>query len=295
MKSIFSDKKIVFAFVAALATALILVLLLRSNRPSPKTMGRILADFYTADALLLEHNVLSDTDRFQEDAYHTILSHYGLSKADYDSAIAWYSRHPVEFAEAYERTVAILTERDMRASQYAEAEDSIERVLSHIIDSITTKFGTWPFSIKFPIKPEDAQMAHVSHLPDNIGELSYSFPVDSIRGGDMILRGKYSFVKSISPSDDLPLNMLRVHYADGSADSVSSKIETFRKVTTRESETILHVSPDKPVVSLDVVLLRVGLIDDVCGTLTGVSLCHMPYNPADSVHNDFIITSLFSY
>lgn len=55
-------------------------------------------------------------------AYDSIYHKYGITRADYDSTVAYYLRHPKEYEEIYARVIANLKDYSSRKQEQHKAE-----------------------------------------------------------------------------------------------------------------------------------------------------------------------------
>ncbi len=161
---------------------------LRTSVPNEKTMSRILADIYTADALVQEGlGNYYKKEKLEESLYSSIFSHYGLSKAQYDEAVLYYTAKPEKWSEIYEKAISILSVREGELSAFAAKCDSADLSLSNLTDSITTKFGKWASTIRLPLAKEDTLNKYVSRLGGSMSQIAVNIHIDSIRGGHITI------------------------------------------------------------------------------------------------------------
>ncbi len=270
---------------------------LRTSVPNEKTMSRILADIYTADALVQEGlGNYYKKEKLEESLYSSIFSHYGLSKAQYDEAVLYYTAKPEKWSEIYEKAISILSVREGELSAFAAKCDSADLSLSNLTDSITTKFGKWASTIRLPLAKEDTLNKYVSRLGGSMSQIAVNIHIDSIRGGHITLSEKYTFTqKLIQVSDTLPRVMLCVLYADSLTDSTWVDIVSEKKVSQKEVSITIDLRDSVDLIGATAILLRTDSLDKVRGTLSNVSLSHVPYYPSDSVKLEIERPQLFRY
>ncbi len=111
-----------------------------------------------------------------------------------------------------------------------------------------------------------------------------------------ILSEKYTFTqKLIQVSDTLPRVMLCVLYADSLTDSTWVDIVSEKKVSQKEVSITIDLRDSVDLIGATAILLRTDSLDKVRGTLSNVSLSHVPYYPSDSVKLEIERPQLFRY
>lgn len=309
-------KKVVISICAAVVLALAALLLyphLTSRMPSERRMARIMADIYTADAILQECQSKGQKDKTIEMTYHTVLDHYGLTKADYDSAVAWYSLRPKSFSSVYERVVAILSTREDMVRTVAERVDSIERRIEEINDSLTTDLLGGKLTISLPLEAKDDSLK--SFLLPNAKKYTRAektFPLDSLRGGRIDLSYKYTISNPgdkskaklkvarpnvTSPVYKYPDAYMRVivSYADTTETRDSLIISVSRSVVQREAKLSVNIPDSLVATSARVVFFENSGLKDMTMMMKDVKLTYKPYDVVDTTNYDSIIPSLFAY
>ena len=76
----------------------------------PETLVPVLIDMHLVYALqtrTIIRNLARDVDSI--DAYSYIYDKYDITRVEFDSTIAWYSRHPKRFTEIYDQVIMQLT------------------------------------------------------------------------------------------------------------------------------------------------------------------------------------------
>ena len=142
-----------------------------------------------------------------------------MTKADYDSAVTWYSRHPAEYSEVYERTVAILSSREAVFKRFAEQRDSLTKRIKFINDSVRVSLGKWPKFVRMPLGEKDTISRYVRPSLKHAESIDLEFDIDSRSGGFLTYTSRYSFPKGLGDGDTI-CTVLSVGYSDGSRDSV---------------------------------------------------------------------------
>lgn len=311
-----SKTKIAIAVICAAALALAAYLAypyLAPPAPREKKMARIMADIYTADAILQEYQNKGQKDKTIERVYHTVLDHYGLTKADYDSAVAWYSRNPKKFAAVYERVVAILTTRESLVKDVAESVDSIEKRIEEINDSLTADLLGQKLSISLPLAAgADSLKAYLHPGAKKYTSLERTFDLDSVSGGHIDVSYKYTISNpgdkekakkvakpqakgpAVSKYPDAFLRVI-VAYADTTETRDSVVIGVSRRVVQREAKLSVNLPDSSVATSARVVLFENSGLKDMEMSLRDVKVTYKPYDVVDTTNYDSLIPSLFAY
>lgn len=314
-----SKKKILVISIAAIAVLAIAAAVayphLAPPAPSERRMARIMADIYTADAILQEAPSRGQKDKTIEQTYHTVLSHYEMTKAEYDSAVAWYARQPKKFASVYERVVAILTQREAMVKEVAERVDSIEKRVQEINDSLTTDFIGHKFNINLPLKPEADSLK--TYLKPNAkkyttAETTLDFDTITIKGGHLDVAYKYTIsnpgdkTKTKPKPQGKPTTSVVTKYPDAYlrvivsyADTVETRdsvvIAVSRRVTQRNANLTVNLRDSVQATKARVVFFENKNLKDMEMVLREISLTYKPYDVVDTTNYDSIIPSLFAY
>ncbi len=87
---------------------------------SSRQMRRVLVDLHKTDAVL-QANGLQHGHNAQEDAcYALVLERHGITQAQFDSSLVWYTNHPQIFDKIYPKVVAELEkEKEEFAAEHA--------------------------------------------------------------------------------------------------------------------------------------------------------------------------------
>ena len=92
----------------------VLTVLLTGCRPrgilSSRQMRSVLVDLHKTDALLQVHGLQHGHD-FEEDRYYAaVLEEHGITQAQFDSSLVWYTHHPQLFDKIYPKVLNDLHE-----------------------------------------------------------------------------------------------------------------------------------------------------------------------------------------
>lgn len=273
---------------AALITAAVIAFFVftsRSDVPSHKRMAAIMADVYMVDATVQSRGQLfgKDAQLTAESAYKSVLSRYGLTKSEFDSIVAWYSRHPDEYSEVYLDVVSILSEKEAAFSTILAKRDSINQRIESLRDSIRQNIWDYSKVIRLPLKDTDT-------VPS---DLVFDYPLDSLRGGWVTFYTEYVFPRRNEATDTAYMQLI-VQYRDTIADTISTTFE--RSYISKKNELKLDISDTIPAVALKAQLMKSEQLKETTVTFTNVRLYYMPYEITDSVQFDEIrIPPLFTY
>lgn len=207
-------------------------LFLRRDVVPERTLAHALADMYVVDAFMQDHSVNSSADRTIEEAYHTVLAHYGMTKQDYDTALAWYSRRPELYSHLYERAIDIIAEREALAQAAADRTDSASAAIKALNDSLTQKLFDWPDKWTVPgADKKDTLRRWLKPTPDKCTRVERTLPLDSLSGGRLSFRFRYD-VNTFRPGCR-PLAQLRVTCGD-SVLVDSARLDANRRLMGRD-------------------------------------------------------------
>lgn len=89
---------------------------------SEKKMTNVLYEMYLADACNSIQGSISNVDSAKRQSYRYILHKYDVSVADFDSSMVWYSIHPEEQEQLYEKVTLKLQklQKDVNAGKYKQ-------------------------------------------------------------------------------------------------------------------------------------------------------------------------------
>lgn len=195
--------------------------------PGEEKMAEILADVYQVESVLgqtrLSYNS-GEEDRVSG-YYKYVLDKHQMSKAEFDTAMAWYSSHPVVLSDVYSEVVEILSRRDAELKNKMNKEKEEDKKLP----KVSSKLELWNDTTVFHI-PFDKADSLDNRVP-------YSIDVDSIGGGIIRLYAGYTF-KEGGFLDSAQMKMIAL-YADSTLDTVYYQIhKSFKKVNGNISHRI---------------------------------------------------------
>ena len=303
-----SKKKITIAIAVVIAlgvAALLAYPRLAPPAPRERLMARIMADIYTADAILQETSAKSAKDKTIEQTYHTVLAHYGLSKAE--------SKDPQKFASVYERVVAIMTTREDMVRIIAERVDSLERRIDELNDSLTSDLIGSKLSISLPLaEKSDSLGDYLLPSKRRYTRVERDFALDSLHGGHFDVSYKYSISKPGDPAkakkeksaDSKSVTVAKypdafarvfVSYADSTRTTDSLVIAVSRRIVQREAKLSVNIKDSVAAIRARVVFFENKNLKDMEVSLRDIKVTYKPYDVVDTTNYDNIIPSLFAY
>lgn len=276
--------------VAALAAIIAFVTYQRRNSyvPSEKKMAQVLADIYLADAIVqtngTAYNSAARVSKVVEKTYHTILERYGMTKVQFDSAIAWYSANPAEYSKVYDRLIGILSTKEGEFGILLNKRDSINNLITHINDSLRVNYWKGRRILHMPV--EDRDSINQKHL-------TFVYDLDSIRYGTMTVSMGCNFTRKNDFEPNLTSKII-IMYDGGGSDTVSTDIVYANVKKTYE---LKHSFVDTLVATkMKVAVIESPEFSNLKGIVTDLKIAYMPYQITDSVEFDEIsIPPLFSY
>ncbi len=304
-----------FALVIAAGAAFAIYdALPQKDIPSKRKMARILADMYVVDAIVQDYNPKGKNDRTLEQAYHSVLQHHGLTKAQYDSALLYYSKNPQEYSIVYDRAISILSSKEADLSTFALRLDSLEGALKLANDTITTNLGSWPSMIKLPLpktdtsknktgkaketaqKIDEKQKAlndsiklHLKPSATDYESVEYEVNIDSIIGGHITFRQKYTILGGEGKMS------VTVCYADSSETTDSLVFDIAKRHAQKNGEIIVQLNDTIPTTKA---IIRPAVIKDrkkINLTLKDLTLFHKPYDVIDTTDYASQFPPMLSY
>lgn len=164
-------------------------------------MIKILVDMHKTEALLAEKGLSYGNYSSKAPYYNFVLKKYGITQAQFDSSLVWYTKNPKKFGRIYDDVTVQLTkfQKEIKGGKY-HAVDTLE--LAKI------KVNIWPKQMKY-VMTKDSARTH----------LDFEIPNQSFMYGDTYI---LKFLLRISPEDSSVRQrvVLRINYANGKVDSV---------------------------------------------------------------------------
>lgn len=131
---------------SSLLLLLSMVLLLAGCRPrgvlSSREMRKVLVDLHRADAVLQVAGYNYGHDEDLAKYYQEVLNQHGITQAQFDSSLVWYTNNPQRFDKIYPRVVKDL--EASRAAWQAEGNNAPEMPLEdRLVPSISYEQRVW--------------------------------------------------------------------------------------------------------------------------------------------------------
>lgn len=187
---------------------LMLVLAACSNRPdgvmSQREMRNFLTELHLLEGVLSQNQSGMSDDRTEVYYYNALFEKHGITKADFDSSLVYYTKQPKRFERIYAGVTRDLEEleKDVLAGKFDKT----------LPDSILLK----PEWIDLPA----ALAASYRFTPDSSRtRLSFAVTTSSLMTRDSY-HLRFRMRREPRDSSEGVYAALRVHYADGSVDSL---------------------------------------------------------------------------
>ncbi len=277
---------VIIAAIVVVAGVATIVLSHRSSRPDQKKMVNALSDVYLLEAALQQKGNLTQFNaKSIEQCYHTLLAHYGMTKAEFDSTMSWYSYHPKEYSELNHSVIARLSSRENEFLTAFNKRDSLSNVIRVVSDSIKRQFWHWPTVVRLPLADKDTIDR----------SLHFDAEFDSLRGGKIYARMAHVFPFR-NPMKDSCQMRLTVAYNDTTIDTMEVSIK--KKVVQQRAEIAYPVCDTLWARSAQLTLLTSPRkdLDKTVATLSEITFYYMPFEVTDSINIDeVVLPSLFPF
>lgn len=210
--------------------------------PEEEEMAILLADIYEVEAAISQNGQQIDRNDTRFVGYYkSVLDKHELTKLEFDSAVSWYSAHPLIFAEVYDDVISILSRRDaqLKQSMSVEKEESPEHMA--IIPDVKD-YWKERRTYELPLNDKDSLEA----------SLPFQVLMDSISVGILRLHASYTFVKG-NELDSAQMFMIAC-FADSTRDTLEHNIhKSFEKTSANLS---LSIPKGKKLISLEGLLFE---------------------------------------
>ena len=166
-------------------------------------MTIVLTEMHKADASMMEKGFAFSRYSDKAPYYKFIFKKYGITKAQFDSSLVWYSKKPRVFGNIYVKVLDNLTKLQLE----------VKNGKYHPVDTLDlTKMRNyiWNKRIRY-VMTKDSDRTH----------LNFEIPESNFMLGDVY---ELKFVQRIAPEDSSTKQriILKVNYANGKTDSVTS-------------------------------------------------------------------------
>lgn len=222
--------------------------------PSKKKMTDLLVDIHLADNVI---NIDGISQKNKQLGYYRyVLDRQGVTQAEFDSALSWYSAHPKVYLEVYDNVIEILTEKEADLQQAIKAGEQLKK------DSIDKIKDLWTDVREFRLPLHDTLDATIP----------FSIPLDSLKNGKLKLSTWITYKKDdLGKKDEL---VLITCYADSTRDTLRTNIvKAFTRVNAAVTQ---NLKQDTAVVLLEGFLLFHESKSKRHLSIEQVSLEHIP-------------------
>jgi hypothetical protein len=159
-------------------------------------MINVLTDLHKLDGSLNAKGLLYDQSNKKNDYYVSVLRKYGITQAEFDSSLVWYSKDPKKFDRIYEKVLTQLT----------DLQTDINKGKYHPVDSTELakiKYNIWNKRIKYALTKDSAR----THL-------DFEIPDQNFMLGDIYI---LKFLQRIAPEDSCKKQLIRfqINYVNG--------------------------------------------------------------------------------
>ncbi len=210
--------------------------------PDEEGMAELLADVYEVEAAISQNGrVVNRDDKKFVGYYKDVLDKHEITKFEFDSAVSWYSSHPLLFADVYDDVISILSKKDalLKKELNAENESNVEKM-----GMIPDVKDYWNERRKYKL-PLDEKDSIASTIP-------YSVLLDSISSGIVRLHASYTFTKG-NQLDSAQMYMIAC-FVDSTRDTLTYQIrKSFKKTSGNLS---LSIPMGKKLLSLEGLLFE---------------------------------------
>lgn len=219
--------KIIYRFISIIG--IILLFIACDGRPkgvlNQNDMVNILTDLHKLDGSLMVKGLLPDETDKKNDYYVSVLRKYGITQAEFDSSLIWYSKNPKKFDHVYDKVIIQLT----------DLQTDINKGKYHPVDSAELakiKYNIWNKRTKYMLTKDSAR----THL-------DFVIPDQNFMLGDVYI---LKFKQCIAPGDSSKKQLIRfqINYVNGRVRGVL-KMAYNDSVTRRFTLRISSIHPSK--------------------------------------------------
>ena len=192
---------------------------------SQNDMVNVLTDLHKLDGSLTAKGLMYNEADKRNEYYASVLKKYGITKAEFDSSLVWYSKNPKSFDRIYDKVIVQLTDlqKDINKGKY------------HFVDSVEMakiKYNIWTKRTKYALTKDSAR----THL-------DFEIPDQNFMLGDVYV---LKFLQRIAPEDSSAKQLIRfqINYVNGRVRGVIKLVEN-DGVTRRYTLRISSIHPSK--------------------------------------------------
>lgn len=174
---------------------------------SRSEMTDFIYDLHKLDGTLMANGFGQAEDRENVYYYNSLLKKHGITQAQFDSSVVWYTAHPKTYEKIYIEVLDRLN----------KLEADVEKGVYHPVDSAALRNSIremWPQKASFTFTTDST--------PNNI---SFSITDSQLRWND---RYTLRLLQRLSPGKDSLLHkriVFRIHYAGGITDSITTSVK----------------------------------------------------------------------
>ena len=203
-------KRLKSNFFGQIIFVVVIILLFTACNVRPKgvlnqnDMINVLTDLHKLDGSMTAKGLPYDQLDKKNEYYVSVLSKYGITQAEFDSSLVWYSKNPKNFDKIYDQVIVQLT----------DLQKNINKGKYHPVDSVELakiKVNIWNKRTKYVLTKDSAR----THL-------NFDIPDHNFMLGDVyILR----FKQRITPEDSSKNKLIRfqINYVNGRVRGVIKK------------------------------------------------------------------------
>ncbi|HET7734121.1 MAG TPA: DUF4296 domain-containing protein [Paludibacter sp.] len=188
-------------------------------------MINVLTDLHKLDGSMAAKGIPYDQFDKKNEYYISVLSQYGITQAEFDSSLVWYSRNPKNFDKIYDKVIDRLT----------DLQNDINKGKYHPVDSVELakiRYNIWNKRIKYVLTKDSAR----THLAFEIQDQNFML-------GDVYT---LKFLQRIAPEDSSTNQLIRfqINYVNGRVRGVIKKAYN-DSLTRRFTLRISSIHPSK--------------------------------------------------
>lgn len=173
---------------------------------SQSDMASVLTEMHITDATMYEKNMAYNHYSEKAPYYKFILKKYGITQAQFDSSLVWYTKNPRVFGNIYDKVMVNLTslQKEVKNGKYHPVDT---------LDLTKMKTNIWNKRTKY-LLTKDSTRTHLNFEITDSTNLTY--------GDAYVLK----FLQRIAPEDSSEKQriVLRIKYVNGKTDSISQKV-----------------------------------------------------------------------
>ena len=168
---------------------------------SQSKMADILVEMHKTDAYLAEKGLSNGQYSNKAPYYNFILKKYGISQAQFDSSLVWYTINPQRFENVYDNVI----------SQLTDSQNDIDNGKYHKIDSTEigkARFDLWNKGTKYVFTKDSVRT-----------RLDFEIKNDNLLFGDRYILKMLLFIAHEDSCKNRHI-VLRINYFNGKTDSM---------------------------------------------------------------------------